>query len=145
MILSAALEGEISGIGALSGYRLVARQVPSGGHSAMLSLISAYDLELTDFEWSEEPARSELDVATMLQVGQADAGFGLQSVAQQMGLPFIPLMWEWFDLLVDRRAAFEPGMQALLAFARSTAFASQASRLGGYRIDDLGMVKFNGP
>ena len=57
---------------------------------------------------------------------------------------FVPLVQERFDLLVDRKAWFEPPMQTLLAFCRSGAFRSKAEAMGGYDVSGLGTVHFNG-
>ena len=56
-----------------------------------------------------------------------------------------PLSEERFDLLVDRRAWFEPPMQKLLTFCRSTAFLARAKELDGYDVSQFGTVHYNGP
>jgi molybdate-binding protein len=58
---------------------------------------------------------------------------------------FIPLIDdERFDLAMTRRDYFEPPVQALLAFARTEAFARRAAHLGGYDLTGLGRVVWNG-
>ncbi len=69
--------------------------------------------------------------------------FGLQSLAAQHGLAFVPIVEEHFDLLVDRRAWFEPPMQNLMAFCRSDSFRTHAGQLAGYDITELGQVRWN--
>jgi len=51
---------------------------------------------------------------------------------------------ERFDLLVDRRAWFEPPLQRLADFCRSAVFATKAAELPGYDVAGLGRVHFNG-
>ena len=80
----------------------------------------------------------------MITDGKAEATFGLQALAEQFGLPFVPLVQERFDLLVSRRAWFEPPMQKLLAFCQDSAFAQRASEMPGYDISAFGTVHFNG-
>ncbi|MGR3671691.1 substrate-binding domain-containing protein, partial [Sagittula sp.] len=46
--------------------------------------------------------------------GDADATLGLETVARDFGLPFVPLVEERFDLLVNRRAWFDTPMQRLM-------------------------------
>ena len=70
---------------------------------------------------------------------------GLEAVARQFGLPFVPTVRERFDLLVQHRAWFEPPMQALLRFTRTDAFTAKARDLGGYDISGLGTVRWNAP
>ena len=98
-----------------------------------------------DVAFLPELARTETDAAAAVASGKADAAPGLEAVARQFGLPFVPTVRERFDLLVDRRAWFEPPMQRLLAFARSDAFATKARDLGGYDVSRLGTVRWNAP
>ena len=66
-------------------------------------------------------------------------------MARQLRLGFVPIMRERFDLLVDRRAWFEPPLQRLVALCASPAFAEKAGELGGYDVSGFGRVHFNGP
>jgi hypothetical protein len=55
----------------------------------------------------------------------------------------VPVIRERFDLVLHRREAFEPAMQALFAFARTPLFAERAARMGGYEVSETGRVAFN--
>jgi putative molybdopterin biosynthesis protein len=55
----------------------------------------------------------------------------------------VPLMDESFDLLIDRRAYFEPPMQALMTFCRGTELQSYAAKLGGYDLSEIGQIRWN--
>jgi len=50
---------------------------------------------------------------------------------------------ERYDLVVDRRAWFDPPMQTLMAFCRSPAFTARAAALSGYDISGQFRVHFN--
>ncbi len=50
---------------------------------------------------------------------------------------------ERLDLVLRRRDYFEPGVQALLAFARSPEMREHAATLGGYDVSATGRVVFN--
>ena len=54
------------------------------------------------------------------------------------------MVQERFDLLIDRRAYFEPEMQRLVAFLGTEAFRARAERLGGYDVSEAGRVRWNG-
>jgi len=99
----------------------------------------------TDVSWLDLPARTETDVAEAVRAGRAEAGLGLESVARQHGLDFIPLVDERFDLLVCRRFYFEPPFQALLDFAAGEVFRDRAAELGGYDVSECGRVRDNAP
>ena len=89
-------------------------------------------------------ARTEADAAEIVATGKADATLGIEAMAIQYQLGFIPLVEERFDLLVDRRAWFEPPLQALFAFCRGGAFAEKARAMGGYSLATHGTVRWNG-
>ena len=72
-------------------------------------------------------------VAMAVQSGLADCGLGIRSAATAMGLDFVPLEEEEFDLLIPEEHLALPGIQALLETAASEAFRSRVLALGGYR------------
>ncbi|MGH6944331.1 MAG: substrate-binding domain-containing protein, partial [Geminicoccaceae bacterium] len=67
------------------------------------------------------------------------------AMARQFRLDFVPLVRERYDLLVRRRAWFEPPLQRLAAFCRGARFAAKARDLGGYDVAGFGRVHYNGP
>ena len=143
LILAPALATAIRSVADLAGRRVAQRQ-PSAGAGLLL----AHLLEragVRDVTFLPELARTETEAAAAVASGKADAAPGLEAVARQFGLPFLPTMRERFDLLVDRRAWFEPPMQALLRFAHTDAFAAKARDLGGYDVTGLGTVRWNAP
>ncbi len=89
-------------------------------------------------------ARDEREAALGVLEGKADAAFGLAALARQLKLDFVPLCRERYDLLVWRRAWFDPPMQTLSEFCRSAAFADMAKELSGYDVSEFGKVHSNG-
>ena len=76
--------------------------------------------------------------------GRADVGLGIAAAARQFKLDFAPLIEERFDLLVWRKAYFDPPFQKLVALCLSEAFRDKAKALGGYDVSGFGTVRFNG-
>jgi excisionase family DNA binding protein len=123
--------------------RVVARQVEAGSHRLFEQLLMDAGLSSTSIAWTSRSARAETDLAAAIAEGRADAGFGIEAAARAHGLAFVPLAVERMDLVVHRRDAFEPPLQALLAFVRAPEFAAQAKTLGGYDVTNAGRVVFN--
>lgn len=121
------------------------RQAESGSGLLLGHLLQQAGLAEDDLAFVEETARNETDIGLAILEGRARAGFGVEAVARTLKLDFLPLMWERFDLLLRRRDYFEAEVQALMAFARTPAFAERAERLGGYDVSGLGTVHYNGP
>ncbi|MEP6147283.1 MAG: helix-turn-helix transcriptional regulator [Nisaea sp.] len=135
----------IGNISHLAGKRVAQRQAHAGSQLLLEQLMARGGLAETDVSWLDLPARTETDVAEAVRVGRAEAGLGLESVARQHGLDFIPLVDERFDLLVCRRFYFEPPFQALLDFASGAVFHERAAELGGYDVSECGRVRDNAP
>jgi putative molybdopterin biosynthesis protein len=72
-------------------------------------------------------------VAMAVQSGLTDCGLGIRSAATTMGLDFIPLEEEEFDLLIPEEHVALPGVQALLDVTKSERFRARVLALGGYR------------
>jgi molybdate-binding protein len=110
----------------------------------LAKLVSDANLSLEDMNIVGRPVNSEIDVATAIRHGQADAGLAIEAAARLQGLDFIPLRWERFDLIVRRIEYFEAPLQALFTFARTALFRERAASLGGYAVANTGGVVFNG-
>jgi putative molybdopterin biosynthesis protein len=123
--------------------RVVARQPGAGSHRLFEQLLAAQALAPGALRWTPGPVHAETEVAAAIAEGRADAGLGIEAAARERGLDFIPLTIERLDLVCRRRDAFEPPLQALLAFGRGTALAATAKSLGGYDIAGLGRVSVN--
>jgi excisionase family DNA binding protein len=120
----------INGIDDLRGRLIVPRQAEAG--------LGDGDYVLA------EAARTETDAAQVIADGLGEVALGLRVAADQFKLAFKPVMRERFDLLVDRKAWFDPPMQTLMAFCRTDAFRAKAEAMGGYDVSGLGTVHFNG-
>ncbi len=135
----------IAGPRDLAGRRLIPRQREAGSFLLLQHLLETEGLALDALTLAAPPARTEADVALAVADGKADVGLGLAAMARQFRLDFVPLARERYDLLVWRRAYFEPPLQRLWAFCRTAAFAAKARDLGGYDVEGCGRVHYNGP
>jgi excisionase family DNA binding protein len=125
------------------GLRFAMRGEGAGSTRLLEMMLAREGLSLADLTRLDRPAETHADLAALIETGEADCGLGLQAAAGHMG--FIPLIDdERFDLAMTRRDYFEPPVQALLAFARTEAFARRAAHLGGYDLTGLGRVVWNG-
>ncbi|MFK7966474.1 MAG: substrate-binding domain-containing protein [Burkholderiaceae bacterium] len=142
LIVSEAKQDKIKQLSDIQGCRFTPRQAGAGAQNLFLHLAEQAGLDLSLVSLGQ-PVLTEADSALAVLEGEADATFGLATLAAQFKLPFVPLVQERFDLLIDRHAWFEPPMQTFWAFCRSKAFAERAARLTGYDVSELGMVRFN--
>jgi len=125
--------------------RVVEREPEAGTHVLLAHLLRAAGVDAAALKVLPRVARSQTDVGLAVLEGRADTGLGVEAVARQFRLEFLPLHRERYDLAMQRRSYFEPQVQALLAFARSDGFRARAAEMGGYDVSGLGTVRFNGP
>lgn len=142
LIVSEQKKDSIRKLTDLDGCRFTPRQPGSGAQNLFVHLARQQNLDLQSLKIGE-PALTEVDAATAVLEGDADAAFGLATLAAQYKLPFVPIVQERFDLLIHRQAWFESPMQQFWAFCNSAAFTERAARLTGYDISELGKVRFN--
>jgi putative molybdopterin biosynthesis protein len=145
LLLGRGLDGEIAAVADLAGRRVARRQAAAGAGLLLDHLLAEAGLGAGDVDFVADLARTETEAAASVASGQAEAAPGLAAMARQFGLAFLPTMTERFDLVVDRRAWFEPPFQRLLGFCATPAFAAKAAELGGYDLDGHGRVVWNAP
>lgn len=134
--------GSIRHAGHLKGMRLVRRPDGSGTQVLMDWLLQQNGLDQSDVHWSEV-CHGETDAIACLTSGQADVALSLQAMAGQYGLEFIACMKERFDLLVHRKAWFDPHFQQLWAFTQGEFFVQKSRQLQGYDLTQKGQVVWN--
>ncbi|MCR9275790.1 MULTISPECIES: helix-turn-helix transcriptional regulator [Mameliella] len=135
-------ETGITGLEDLAGRRFAPRQPLSGTAKLFGDLAEEAGLDHAALDLAPV-SRTETEAVQAVARGEADATFGLETLARDFGLQFLPLIEEFFDLLIDRRQYFEAPIQALLNFCTGDALREQAARLGGYDIAELGKIRWN--
>lgn len=143
LIVRTDLQPKIDGISGLKGLKVVPRQAEAGSQQLLMQLLAEAGLSLSALTLTGV-ARTETDAAVAVYDGTGDVALGLESMARQYRLGFVPLVRERFDLLVDRRAWFEEPMQTFFEFCRSEAFRKRAADYQGYDLDGMGRILFNG-
>ncbi|MFO7716132.1 molybdopterin biosynthesis protein [Desulfosarcina sp.] len=83
---------------------------------------------------------THMNVAVAVLSGSADAGLGIYAAAKALGLDFIPVVTEQYDLIIPQ-AHFESGnIQILLETINSDVFQSRVEALGGYSTTKTGRI-----
>ncbi len=77
-------------------------------------------------------APGHMAAARRVQSGEADCCIAVSSAARVLGLGFIPLVCERYDLVVHRRHLHLPQVQALFNTLALAAYRQELERLGGY-------------
>lgn len=84
---------------------------------------------------------THMAVAADVLSGAADTGLGVLSAAQALGLDFVPVARERYDLAIPREFYDLPMMRALLAIIREEKeFRERIIGMGGYDTEEMGKV-----
>jgi len=86
--------------------------------------------------------QSHQDVAIEVLSGRADIALAIRPVSQLLGLDFIPLRWERYDLLISKKYFFEKNVQIFLNILNDTPFKNEAKKLSGYDVSHSGKMIF---
>jgi len=84
---------------------------------------------------------THMAIAVAVASGLADCGLGVKSAANALGLDFVPIEHEDYDLVFRHDFYASAAGQALLAAVRSDDFRSAVAQLGGYDTTRTGMLK----
>ena len=72
--------------------------------------------------------------------GRCDVGLATRTTALLLGLDFVPLVRERFDMVVPKDRFFTTGIQRLLGVVGSREFRDRVSALGGYDVTEAGRI-----
>ncbi len=124
------------------GIRLINRQMGTGTRLWLDKEIANAGLDPGQITGYEQEVHKHLDLGLEILSGRADTGPGIQAVAGLLGLDFLPLHWERFDLLIAKDRFFEPGIQRFLNMLLEEDFKNLASRFQGYDLSQSGRMLY---
>lgn len=120
--------------------RYINRQKGSGTRVLIDSYLNKARIDSSKINGYETEVSTHLDVGLRILRGEVDAGAGIRATAHLLGLDFIPLKEERFDLLVPRDYFFLDEVQRLLEILKSGQFRNESARFSGYDTRDSGKV-----
>lgn len=112
-----------SGTRVLLDYHLAKRGIASDA-------IRGYNLE----------TYTHLAAAAAVSSGRADCSLGIAAAAAALGLDFVPLFQERYDLVMPREIAESQLLAPLLALLDVSRFREEVSKLAGYDVSVMGKV-----
>lgn len=114
--------------------QFVNRQKGAGTRILFDLLLEENGLQPEDITGYEREMFSHLSVAAEVKGNPEAAGLGIYSAAKVMGLDFIPVADEEYDLLM-KKEFFESGRgEQLLDIINSREFREEVERIGGYQV-----------
>ena len=120
--------------------RFINRQRGAGTRLLLDFLLQEENLSAAALQGYDREEYTHMAVAVNVFSGTADVGLGIMAAAKALGLDFIPLLPERYDLVVPESTFADPRFQVLLAVIRSPEFQQAATALGGYDLKDCGRI-----
>jgi putative molybdopterin biosynthesis protein len=86
---------------------------------------------------------THMSIAASVANGSVDTGLGIRAAANALGLDFVPIALERYDLIVPLRHLQDSKVASVLELIRTnTVFHEAILALGGYNLRDCGKVMY---
>ncbi len=124
------------------GVRIVNRPLGTGTRLLLDYEIAKSDISTDAIAGYHHELPRHIDVGLEVLSGRVDAAPAIRAVAGLLGLDFLPLRWERFDLLIARERFFEQGIQQFIGLLHDRAFYDLVESFTGYDISLCGKMVF---
>lgn len=122
------------------GLRFVNRQAGSGTRILFDYELERQDIDPDDISGYTYDEYTHMAVAVAVLSGKADTGLGVRAAALALGLDFVPLVEERYDLLIPGELFETPMIQAVLDVIGSAQFRQTVEAKGGYSTRETGRL-----
>jgi excisionase family DNA binding protein len=120
--------------------RFINRQSGSGTRAYLDQQLARVRMSGKKIAGYDETVSTHLEVGLRVLSGRCDVGLATRTTAQLLGLDFVPLTRERFDMVVPRDRFFTKGVQSVLGIVGSRDFRDQVDALGGYDVAVSGRI-----
>jgi putative molybdopterin biosynthesis protein len=126
-----------------SDITIVNRQKGAGTRFLLDSLLAEKNLIPDSIRGYENEEWNHLGAASHISRGSADVAFGVKYAARQLGLDFISMTSEKFDLVLRWTEENKRALEHLLDLIHFTTFKDSILELEGYDASELGKIIYN--
>jgi putative molybdopterin biosynthesis protein len=122
------------------GVRFINRQAGSGTRVLLDHHLKKRRIPSGKIQGYEREVYTHFEVGLSILSKDADTGIATAAVSKLLGLSFIPITRESFDMILDQPTFFQKGVQAFMNVLQSKEFRSRVEPLGGYDFKDSGKI-----
>lgn len=120
----------------------VNREIGSGARTLLDEQLRLNGILHKEVNGYERVKTSHLSVAGAIANREADVGVGIEKVAHTVGIDFIPLIKERYDLVLLKRPENETLIQTVVQILQSNTFKKQLESIGGYDVSFTGKIMY---
>ncbi|HEY2421083.1 MAG TPA: substrate-binding domain-containing protein, partial [Neobacillus sp.] len=88
----------------------------------------------------ENEENNHLSVASAVSTGKVDVGVGIEKAAKIVGIDFVPLITEQYDLVILKTPENEQLIRSVKEILSSPLFQSEINSLGDYDTTQTGLI-----
>ncbi len=125
------------------GIRLINRQKGSGTRILLDHHLKRLRIAPSKINGYEKEVYTHFEVGLSILSKEADVGVATIAVSKLLGLSFIPITQESFDMILDQSTFFEKGIQAFIEILNSHEFRNRVERLGSYDFRNSGKILYS--
>jgi len=125
------------------GVRLVNRQKGSGTRVLLDHYLTQANILPSCIKGYEREVYTHFEVGLSILSEEADVGVATIAVANLLGLPFLPIARESFDMILDQKTFFHRGIQAFIEILNSKDFRQRVEKIGAYDFKDSGKILYS--
>ena len=125
------------------GIKFINRQKGSGTRVLLDHHLKRLQVNPSKISGYEKEVYTHFEVGLSILSKEADVGIATIAVSKLLGLPFIPITQESFDMILDQSTFFEKGIQAFIEILNSQEFRNRVERLGSYDFKNSGKVLYS--
>jgi putative molybdopterin biosynthesis protein len=123
--------------------RFINRQKGSGTRVLLDHHLKDLKIPASSIKGYENEVYTHFEIGLSILAKETDVGLATGSVSKLLGLSFIPLTQESFDMLLDQSTFFERGVQAFIEILNSKEFRSRVENLGSYDFKNSGKIIYS--
>jgi len=123
--------------------RFINRQKGSGTRVLLDHNLKDLKISPSSIAGYENEVDTHFEIGLSILAKEADVGLATGSVSKLLGLSFIPITTESFDMLLDQSTFFQRGVQAFIQVLTSKEFRSRVEPLGGYDFKNSGKILYS--
>jgi excisionase family DNA binding protein len=127
------------------GIRFVNRQAGSGTRLLLDHHLEKRGISTARIAGYDQEVFTHIEVGLAILSGNTDTGIATAAVSSLLGLDFVSITRERFDMICDQSIFFQRGIQALVEVLNSELFRRRVEKLQSYDFGNAGRILYTKP